>query len=187
MTRGEEKRICPHCGAENPRHAEVTRCVRCAQLLDRSVRPPIIGLPPASDSSDREGARPKAREAAERARSEPLRPPGGWRAALTVPVGVHPFLFVPGVMGGFIGGCLLMHSLSDWFEAIMPGLTVLGVFAGAMLGVIIPAPILRFVVLARCPKCSGPAVPLRHEAVPAYQCKSCGHVHRIRGPWGHYR
>ncbi len=62
MTEEEEKRICPHCGAENPQQAEVPRCVRCAQLLDDSVPPPTVDLPPAPDLSEWADARPKARK-----------------------------------------------------------------------------------------------------------------------------
>ncbi len=49
MGKTEDRAICPHCGAENARHPSVTRCRQCAQLLDASVRPPTIDLPPAPD------------------------------------------------------------------------------------------------------------------------------------------
>lgn len=189
MTQDEERRICPHCGAGNRRSPLVTLCDECGGSFDPAgparptpappagPLPPSLPKPPGLAPRPPSVSQPSLLAPTPEAAAGPPPATTGRRAALTLPVGVHLFLLIAGSMGGFLGLGVLGMAHSEWFEAIGIPFLPVGFFAGPLLGYLIPRLILKFVVLARCPKCSGPAV-FRGGRPITYHCKSCGHVHR---------
>lgn len=96
--------------------------------------------------------------------------------ALTISLDFHLLLLCVLVPGGLLGGCLVGRALfgqERWLGGVVPSL----VLASGVLAAALPLVILKFVVLAKCPVCSGPASPSCSAPV-TYHRKSCGHLHR---------
>jgi len=194
MTHEEEKRSCPHCGAENPRSPLVTLCDECGRSLDGGAPPttpaPATSAPAMPPKPCGPATPPLSIPQAPVPASMPEAPPEpapavGWRAALTLPVRVHVSVLFYGSMAGFAGVAILALTHSHWFDAVgipfMPfGYALVPGLGG--LAVAIVQLLLKFVILARCPECSGPAAFAGGRPI-TYRCRSCGHVHRTSVSW----
>jgi len=93
-----------------------------------------------------------------------------------VPIRLHLSLLI----GGQVLGCFLLPlaALVSHKKLQAMGLNfVVVAFVAFILGYFVPRLILRYAILASCPKCGAPA-SFRGGRPITYHCTACGHVHR---------
>jgi hypothetical protein len=90
--------------------------------------------------------------------------------------GLHLSLTIIAQMGGFAGGALFVMMHMEQINAL--GINIrFAVIGSAILGVMLPRLIFKFLIPAQCPECGERSI--FHGGRPiTYHCKSCGHIHR---------
>jgi len=197
-------RTCPHCAVANPDSPIVTLCRACARPL-RTEASAAASAPVEKVARSEPGAPTEADRSCPRCKAAISVPPGalaatcgscraylrvtpggsvatacapgpGRPAPLAIPLPLHLRLYHGGGNAcALIVGVAYVYlvfsgrlALGAWFPPV--GLLVLA------LAFHVPRQLLRRLVAARCPRCSG-AATLRQGSEIRYECRACGHTH----------